>query len=39
MIIFKAMKVELKVSAMSKVVTMGGCSKAWENTCGILYRV
>lgn len=32
------MKVELKISAMSKVVTMSGCSKIWENSCGIAYR-
>lgn len=32
------MKVELKVSAASKVITMSGCSKYQERGCGILYR-
>lgn len=33
------MKVDLNVSAASKVVAMSGCSKAHENICGIMYRV
>lgn len=32
------MKVDLKVSAASAVVTMAGCSKAMEAFCGIAYR-
>ncbi len=32
------MKVDLNVSAASKVVTMSGCSKSWEHECGIMYR-
>lgn len=32
------MKVDLNVSAASKVVCMGSCPKLFESTCGILYR-
>jgi hypothetical protein len=32
------MKVDLNVSAASKVMTMGGCPKYLEQTCGIQYR-
>ena len=32
------MKVDLKVSAASKVVTMSGCSKYQDFNCGIAYR-
>ena len=32
------MKVDLNVSAASKVMTANGCPKEWENSCGINYR-
>lgn len=32
------MKVDLKVSAASRVVTMGCCPKEREANCGIMYR-
>ena len=32
------MKVDLNVSAASRVVSMSGCSKISENSCGILWR-
>lgn len=32
------MKVELKVSKVSNVVTMAHCPRAQENQCGIAYR-
>lgn len=32
------MKVDLNVSAASKVMTANGCPKLWESTCGVLYR-
>gem|GEM_PF-1646389 len=32
------MKKELKISAASKVVTMGSCPKISEGTCGIMWR-
>jgi len=32
------MKVELSVSAASKVVAMSGCSKSSEYSCGVNYR-
>jgi hypothetical protein len=32
------MNVDLNVSAASKVMTMGGCPKYLEQTCGIQYR-
>jgi len=32
------MKVDLKVSAASRVVTMGSCSKTQLDWCGIMYR-
>lgn len=35
---FIAMKVDLNVSAASKVMTMGGCPKLYESSCGIAYR-
>lgn len=35
---FITMKVDLNVSAASKVMTMGGCPKYLEQTCGIQYR-
>ena len=33
------MKVDLNVSAASKVMTMSACPKAHENICGIMYRL
>lgn len=33
------MKVDLNVSAASKVMTVGGCPKYSENQCGIMYRM
>lgn len=35
---FTTMKVDLNVSAASKVMTASGCPKAHENICGIMYR-
>ncbi len=35
---FITMKVDLNVSAASKVMTANGCSKMYENFCGIMYR-
>ena len=35
---FITMKVDLNVSAASKVVSMSGCSKASEYGCGIAWR-
>lgn len=35
---FTVMKVDLNVSAASKVVSMSGCSKASEYGCGIAWR-
>lgn len=35
---FTIMIVDLKVSAASKVVTMGNCPKLYESICGVLYR-
>ena len=35
---FTTMKVDLNVSAASKVMTVGGCPKYSENQCGIMYR-
>ncbi len=35
---FTAMKIDLNVSAASKVVSMSGCSKSSEYSCGIAYR-
>ena len=32
------MKVTLKVSAASRIVTMSNCPKSAENDCGIMYR-
>lgn len=32
------MRVDLKVSAVSSVTKMSGCSKAVESSCGIMYR-
>lgn len=32
------MKVDLNVSAASKVMTANGCPKAHQNICGIMYR-
>ena len=32
------MKVDLNVTAASKVVSMSGCSKQTESGCGIAYR-
>ena len=32
------MKVDLNVSAASKVVAMSGCTKLSQNECGIGYR-
>lgn len=32
------MKVDLNVSAASKVVAMSGCPKLEERFCGIMYR-
>ena len=32
------MNVNLSVSAASKIVTMSGCSRGTENSCGIAYR-
>lgn len=33
------MKVELKISMASSVVTMSGCTKNTEAFCGIAYRM
>lgn len=33
------MKVDLNVSAASKVVAMSGCSKGTEAFCGVMYRM
>ena len=38
MIKFTIMKVDLKVSAASKILTMAGCPKICESQCGIMYR-
>jgi len=35
---FTTMKVDLNVSAASKVMTANGCPKAHQNICGIAYR-
>ena len=35
---FTTMKVDLNVSAASKVMALGGCPKYLEQTCGIQYR-
>ena len=35
---FTTMKVDLNVSAASKVVSMSGCSKSNTTFCGINYR-
>ena len=35
---FTAMKVDLNVSAASKVMTANGCPKLYESSCGIMYR-
>ncbi len=35
---FIAMKVDLNVSAASKIVAMAGCPKTMQGDCGILYR-
>ncbi len=35
---FTTMKVDLNVSAASKVMTMSGCPKLYESSCGIMYR-
>lgn len=35
---FATMKVDLNVSAASKVMTMNGCPKLYESSCGIMYR-
>jgi len=32
------MKVDLKVTAASRIVTMSNCPKNMESTCGIMYR-
>lgn len=32
------MKVELGISMASNVVSMSGCSRIFENQCGIMYR-
>lgn len=32
------MKVELKISKASKVVTMANCAKTSQPSCGIMYR-
>lgn len=32
------MKVDLNVSAASKIVAANGCPKSLESTCGIMYR-
>ena len=32
------MKVDLNVSAASKIMTMSHCPQGSENTCGIMYR-
>ena len=32
------MKVDLNVSAASKIVTMSNCPKAYERDCGIAWR-
>ena len=32
------MKVDLNVSAASKVICMSGCSRSLESQCGIMYR-
>lgn len=32
------MKVTLKVSAASRIVTMSNCPKQWEHDCGVMYR-
>lgn len=32
------MKTELKVKNASRIVTMGGCPKYAQSTCGIMYR-
>ncbi len=32
------MKVDLNVSAASKVITMSNCPQQFEGSCGILYR-
>lgn len=32
------MKVDLNVSAASRIVTMAGCPKLTETWCGIMYR-
>lgn len=32
------MKVELGISMASNVVSMSGCSQAFEGNCGIMYR-
>lgn len=32
------MKVELNVSAASKIVTMANCPQTQQSTCGIMYR-
>ena len=33
------MKVDLNVSAASKVITMSGCTKEFQSGCGIMYRL
>ena len=35
---FTTMKVDLNVSAASKVMTASGCPKLYESSCGIMYR-
>jgi hypothetical protein len=32
------MKVDLNVSAASKVMTASGCPKLYESSCGVMYR-
>ncbi len=32
------MKVDLKISAASRILTMGNCPKTTEWDCGIMYR-
>lgn len=32
------MKVDLNISAASKIVTMGNCPKSSQSNCGVLYR-
>ena len=35
---FTTMKVDLNVTAASKVVTMAHCPREFQSTCGIAYR-